>query len=481
MGFAMKLYEQVAHNLRERIELGYYHTGDKLPSVRALSQEHGVSISTAQEAFGLLIDDGVIEARPKSGYYVLQQQAPPTLPETSRPTPQPLAVSQGHNLLHLMNEYGAEKMTQLSLALPDLSTPTLNPLIKITAELSRTMTARILSYDFIRGADELRREVARLAIDSGCRIHPDEVIVTTGCQEALSSSLRAVTEPGDIVVVDSPSFFGSLQAIEMNGVKALEIPTHPETGISLEALELALDQWPVKACLLTPTNNNPLGYSMPDEHKPKLLELLAKYDLPLIEDDIYGDLSYTLPRPRTIKSFDTDGRVILCSSFSKTLAAGLRVGWVAPGRYIDKVMMMKYVSSMSTATLNQLAIAEFVAQGYYEKHLRKMRKNYRRDRDAVIGWLKRYMPQDTRISYPQGGYLIWVELPCDLDSIELNQRAYEHRIRIAPGTLFSASGKYKNFMRINSSNSQEPEVEAAIITLGRLCHEMIEERSLPVA
>lgn len=478
MGLAMKLYEQVAQNLRERIELGYYHTGDKLPSVRALSQEHGVSISTAQEAFGLLIDDGIIEARPKSGYYVLQQQTPPTLPETSRPMQQPLAVSQGHNLLHLINEYGAEEMTQLSLALPDLSTPTLNPLIRITAEISRTMTARILSYDYIRGTDELRRQIARLAIDSGCRIHPDEIIVTTGCQEALSSSLRAVTQPGDIVVVDSPSFFGSLQAIEMNGVKALEIPTHPETGISLEALQLALDQWPVKACLLTPTNNNPLGYTMPDEHKPKLLELLAKYDLPLIEDDIYGDLSYTLPRPRTIKSFDTDDRVILCSSFSKTLAAGLRVGWVAPGRYTDKVMMMKYVSSMSTATLNQLAIAEFIAQGYYEKHLRKMRKNYRRDRDAVIGWLKRHMPEGTRMSYPQGGYLIWVELPCNLSAIELDKRAHEHKIRIAPGTLFSASGKYQNFMRINSSNSQEPEVETAIATLGMLCHEMIEENLL---
>ena len=469
----MKLYEQVAQSLQGRIDQGYYHIGDKLPSIRALSQEHAVSISTIQEAYGQLIDAGAIEARPKSGYYVLQQQSPPELPETSRPFAQPLEVSQWQKLLHMMREYGSSDMTQLSLALPDLSSPTLTALMKITSELCRTMSARIFTYDYIRGSEELRRQIARLTIDSGCRIHPDEFIVTTGCQEALSSSLRAVTEPGDIIVVDSPSFFGSLQAIEMNGVKALEIPTHPETGISLEALELALDQWPVKACLLTPTNNNPLGYTMPDEHKPKLLALLARYDLPLIEDDIYGDLSYKLPRPRTIKSFDTEGRVILCSSFSKTLAAGLRVGWVAPGRYIDKVMMMKYVSSMSTATLNQLAIAEFIAQGYYEKHLRKMRINYRRDRDAVIGWLKRYMPEGTRISYPQGGYLLWVELPGVIDATQLNDRAREHKITIAPGPLFSASGKYQNFMRINCVNSQRPEVENAIIKLGELCAQML--------
>lgn len=472
----MKLYEKVAHGLQERIDQGYYHTGDKLPSIRALSQEHGVSISTIQEAYGQLIDSGTIEARPKSGYYVIQPPNPPELPETSRPIARPLAVSQWQVLLHMMKEYGCTGMTQLSVALPDLTSPTLNPLMKITAEMNRTLTARILAYDHIRGAEELRRQIARLTIDSGCRIHPDEIIVTTGCQEALSSSLRAITEPGDIIVVDSPSFFGSLQAIEMNGVKALEIPTHPETGISLEALELALEQWPVKACLLTPTNNNPLGYSMPDAHKPRLLELLARYDLPLIEDDIYGDLSYTLPRPRTIKSFDTEGRVILCSSFSKSLAAGLRVGWVAPGRYIDKVMMIKYVSSMSTATLNQLTIAEFIAQGYYEKHLRKMRSNYRRDRDAVIGWLKRYFPEGTRISYPQGGYLLWVELPGGIDATELNVRAREHAITIAPGPLFSASGKYQNFMRINCANSQQPRVEAAIRTLGGLCQQLLEEQ-----
>lgn len=477
----MKLYEQVATTLKDRIDLGYYHEGDKLPSVRGLSQEHGVSISTVQEAYGLLIDDGVIESRPKSGYYVLLRQAPPELPTTSNPAPQPLVVAQWQKLQHMINEYGSHETTKLSLALPDTNASTLKPLTRLMAELSRSADSHVLDYEHAAGSDLLRHQIARVMVDSGCRVHPEEIIITSGCQEALSCSLRAVTEPGDIVVVDSPSFFGSVQAIKINGVKALEIPTHPETGISLEALEMAFEQWPIKACLLTPTNNNPLGYSMPDKNKLRLLELLNRYDVPLIEDDVYGDLSYTLPRPRTIKSFDTQGRVILCSSFSKSIAPGIRVGWIAPGRYREHIMMVKYLSSLSTPKLTQMAVAEFIAQGYYEKHLRRVRRDYLRDRDAVIGWLKREMPEGTRISYPQGGYLLWVELPEHVDSNELNILAKAQGISIAPGTLFSASGKYQNFMRICCVNSSNPALEKAITTLGQLSKKMMAQTLLPHA
>ena len=474
----MKLYETLAENLQQKIDQGFYLPGSKLPSIRATSQEHGVSISTVQEAYGLLADNGKVEARPKSGYFVCEQAAP-QLPQTSQPTPQPRSLPEWHNLLHIIDNYGEDNIFQLSIAVPDFAAPSLNPLLKITAELSRVTTKRLFNYDHVRGATELRNQIARLMIDGGSNISPQDIIVTSGCQEALASSLRAVTEPGDIVIVDSPNFFGSLQAIEMSGVKALEIPTHPETGISLDALAQALKNWPVKACLLTPTNNNPLGYSMPDSLKPELLALLAEYDIPLIEDDIYGDLSYQLPRPRTIKSFDTEGRVILCSSFSKTLAAGLRIGWVCPGRYFDKVMMMKYVSSMSTATLNQLAVAEFIAQGYYEKHLRKMRLNYRQDRDLLIALLGRYMPPGTRISYPQGGYLLWIELPAMIDAVELNRRATLQAISIAPGPLFSATNKYTNFMRINCRNSKDPRMEPAIKTLGEIANQLLIESLQP--
>jgi DNA-binding transcriptional MocR family regulator len=309
-------------------------------------------------------------------------------------------------------------------------------------------------------------------VDSGCNLSADEVIITSGCQEALASSLRALTQPGDTVIVDSPSFYGSLQAIEACGLKVLELPTHPEQGISLEAMELALEQWPVKACLITPTFNNPLGYTMPDDRKARLVELLARFDMPLIEDDIYGDLGYETPRPRTLKSFDKAGRVILCSSFSKTLAPGLRVGWVAPGRYASRVMHMKYISSMSSATLPQLAVADFISRGGYDRHLKKVRAVYQRGRDYLLEWITRYFPDGTRVSNPQGGYLLWIELPETVNSMALTTAAMEQGIGVAPGELFSSTGKYNHHIRLNYADCPTAKIEKGVKLVGGIAAAM---------
>mgnify|MGYP000385931149 CR=1 FL=1 len=367
----MKLYEQLADTLSERIKQGYFQTGDKLPSIRSLSTEHGVSISTVQEAYRLLEDRGLAAPRPKSGYYVSPQIESPPLPTVDSALQKPLQVSKWAHVLHMFNRPDTDGIIYLSVALPDLSSSTLKPIQTTMSDLFRRIGLRGLAYDRLNGAEELRRQLARLSIDSGSQLSPDEIVITTGCQEALSISLRTVAQPGDVIAIESPGFFGSLQAIEASGLKALEIPCHPETGMSMEALELALEQWPVKAILTTPIFNNPAGHCMPDAHKQRMLALAQRYDIPIIEDDIYGDLSYSYPRPRTIKSFDTEGRVILCSSSSKTMAPGLRVGWVSPGRYLQQIMHMKYITSMSSTTMPQLAIAEFIAQGGYERHLRQ--------------------------------------------------------------------------------------------------------------
>ncbi|BBB29270.1 PLP-dependent aminotransferase family protein [Neptunomonas japonica] len=472
----MKLYEKVAHAIAERIEQSFYQAGEKLPSIRALSLAHEVSISTAQEAYRLLEDQGWAESRPKSGFYVInRQKAPQQLPDLSRPTQRPIEVSQWEEVLSLLSASTTPNLVQLSRAIPDLNAPTLKPLTRILSDLNKNAHGSMLSYEALRGSDGLRLQVARLMVDSGCRLHPDDIIITAGCQEALSSSLRAVTKPGDVVAVDSPSFYGSMQAIKAHGLKVLEIPTHPETGVSIEALELALEQWPIKAIQITPTCNNPLGYTMPVEHKKRLLALTARYDIPIIEDDIYGDLSYTSPRPPTIKSFDTEGRVLLCSSFSKTLAPGFRIGWVAPGRYGNQVMHMKYVVTASTPTITQLGIAEFIAQGGYERHIRKVRAQYHQSRDVMIGWVEKYFPQGTKISYPQGGFLLWVELPDDIDTITLNERTMTKGVSIAPGVLFSASGKYRNCMRLNFTDKSSEKNENAIKLIASTIHEMVSE------
>jgi DNA-binding transcriptional MocR family regulator len=350
--------------------------------------------------------------------------------------------------------------------MPDIGAPTLKPLQRALADRKTGSLARGFAYDSLRGSLELRQQVARLCIDSGCRLHPDDIVVTTGCQEALSTSMRAVTRPGEVVAVDSPSFYGSLQAIKAFGLKAMEIPTDPATGISLEALELALERWPIRVIQVTPTCNNPLGYTMPEANRRQLVSLAQRFDVAVIEDDIYGDLSYQFPRPRALKSYDGDGRVLLCSSFSKTLAPGLRVGWVAPGRYGEQVLHMKYVGTAACATLPQLAVADFISQGHYDRHLRRMRAQYQQSRDQMIAWVEQYFPAGTRISYPQGSFLLWVELPGEADSVQLNERLLQHGIRIGPGVLFSASGKYRNCLRLNYSDKPSERIETAIRLIG---------------
>ena len=468
----MKLYEQLAQSMVDRIEQAYYLAGDKLPSIRELSQAHDVSISTAQESYRLLEDEGWAESRSRSGYYVLKQRKPTLqLPDIRRPQKKPLEVAQWDNVQGLLNANIDPDILPLGRGSPDLSAVTLRPLIRIQSELNRHSQMDILAYDQLQGNADLRRQIARLMVDSGCQLHPDDIITTTGCQEALSTCLRVTTQPGDVVVVDSPGFYGSMQAFKAQGLKVLEIPTHPETGISLEALELALEQWPVRVIQLTPTCNSPLGYSMPVANKQRLLELATQYDLPIIEDDIYGDLTYQSPRPPSIKSLDTDGRVLLCSAFSKTLGPGLRVGWTAPGRYLNQVMHLKYVVTASTSTLPQISIAEFIAQGGYERHLRKMRKQYQRNRDVMTGWIEEYFPKETRMSYPQGGFVLWIELPRKIDTVALNKLCLKKSISIAPGVLFSASGKYNYCLRLNYSRATE-KTRSAVKLIGEIIQGM---------
>jgi len=472
----MTRYEEVASILRERIEHGLYRVGDRLPSIRAVCQELDVSISTAQEAYRQLMDAALIESRPKSGYFVLPRQVPLVLPSVSRPARRPLDISQWDQVLELVAATQRDD-TRLLLGrgVPNLAYDTLKPLSKILSGLHRSNDLNGFNYDKLNGSPELRQQVARLATASGCLLHPDDIIITTGCQEALAISLRTLTQPGDVVAVDSPSFYGTMQILKANGLKALEIPTDPQTGISLEALELALEQWPIRAIQVTPTYNNPLGYTMPEARKRALFQLAQRFDVAIIEDDIYGDLAFTHPRPRTVKSFDKDGRVLLCSGFSKTVGPGLRVGWLAPGRYSDLALHMKYVSTGASATLPQLAVAEFVAKGYYERHLRYAIRQYQRQRDIMISWVQRYFPRGSGISYPQGSFLLWVELPAAVDCVSLNERLVKHAIYVAPGSLFSASGKYRQCLRLNYAFTLTPAIESAVRTVGELASEMVRE------
>jgi len=473
----MTLYVNLAELLGTRIEQGFYRPGDRLPSVRALSIEHGVSLSTVQQAYRMLEDNGLATPKPKSGYFVPVSRELPELPAVGRPAQRPVDISQWDQVLELIRAVPRKDVVQLGRGMPDITTPTLKPLLRGLAQLSRRQDMPGLYYDNIHGNLGLREQIARLMLDSGCQLSPGDLVVTTGCHEALSTSIRSICEPGDIVAVDSPSFHGAMQTLKGLGMKALEIPTDPLTGISLQALELALEQWPIKAIQLTPNCNNPLGYIMPESRKRGLLTLAQRFDVAIIEDDVYGELSYTYPRPRTIKSFDEDGRVLLCSSFSKTLAPGLRIGWVAPGRYLERVLHMKYISTGSTAPQPQIAIAEFLKSGHFEPHLRRMRSQYQRNRDAMIDWVTRYFPAGTRASRPQGSFMLWVELPEGFDTLKLNRVLLDQGVQIAVGSIFSASGKYRNCLRMNYAAKPTAQIEDAVRKVGAAAIQLLTETS----
>lgn len=469
----MNRYEHLANVLGDRIEQGLYPAGHRLPSVRILSDEHGVSISTVQQAYRMLEDRLLVEARPKSGYFVSMNKRQAGLPYACRTPQRPVDISQWDQVLAQITSRTIPGMISLSSGSPDISLPSLRPLNRALARVAQRSDNSALFYDTIEGSTALRDQIARLMIDSGSHIDAQNLVITTGCHEALSIAIRSVCQVGDIVAVDSPSFHGAMQTLKGFGMKALEIPTDPVTGISIEALEMALEQWPIKAILLTPTCNNPLGYNMPDDRKKALLRLAQCYDIAIIEDDVYGDLAFQYPRPATIYSFDDDGRVLLCSSFSKTLAPGLRVGWIAPGRYRDIAIHMKYIGTGATATQPQLAIAEFIQEGHYQTHLRRVRQNYQQKLCLINDWVVKYFPPGVRVSRPQGGFMLWVELDEKIDTLRINRQLEPEKIMISVGSIFSASGKYRNCLRLNFANLDEQRHQSAIKRVGEVVHEMM--------
>ena len=475
----MTLYVNLADQLGARIEQGLYRPGERLPSVRALSLEHGVSLSTVQQAYRHLEDRGLATPRPKSGYFVPLTRAKPALPMVSRAAQRPVDVSQWDQVLELISVPPGGEVIQLGRGMPDISSPTLKPLLRSLSRLSRRQELKELSYGCLQGDPGLREQLSRLMLDCGCRIPGQDIVITTGCHEALSAAICAVCAPGDVVAVDSPSFHGVMQALKGFGMKALELPTDPLTGISLEALELALEQWPIKAIQLTPNCNNPLGYIMPEANKRALLALAQRYDVAIIEDDVYGELAYSYPRPRSIKSYDEDGRVLFCSSFSKTLAPGLRIGWIAPGRYLQQVLHLKYIGTGMTAQLPQLALVEYLEAGHYQPHLRRMRSQYARGLEQMVDWVSRYFPPGTRVSQPRGGFMLWVELAPGFDSQRLNRMLRPHQVQIAPGSIFSAAGKYRNCLRINYAAKPSAEIEQAIRWVGESVAELLAELAAP--
>ena len=465
------LYHQLADQIHELIRAGTLRAGDRVPSVRRLSDQQRVSVSTVLQAYQRLEDIGVIEARPQSGYYVRRPAATMREPEPSKP-PRRALVVEVNALTDAVLAHAADPNVVAfgsACAAPELFQ--LERVRRVLSSVARRDRGALGRYGLPPGTERLRRAVARRALDWGCRIDHRDLVTTTGCMEAINICLRAVTKPGDLVALESPTYYGFLQILQTLGLRALEIPTHPRTGISLEALELALAEHPVKAVLVMPNVSNPIGATMSDVAKKRLVELLASKNVPLIEDHIYAELQFESPAPRPAKAFDRAGNVMLCSSFSKTLSPGLKAGWIEPGKWGEQVRMLKWVASGGQNELVELAVAELIESGGYERSLRQLRRRFEAQVDAARGVIADSFPRGTRVTRPSGAYIVWVELPKGCDSVASFEKLLGRGITIAPGPMFSASQRYRNCMRLSIGQVWSDRVERALREIGRLAQQ----------
>lgn len=468
------LYASLADSLQQLIEQGTLRAGHRVPSVRRMALQRDVSIATVIQAYTLLENRGFLEARPQSGYYV-RPRLPSDTPEPrmARPMAKPSYVG--------VNDLTAEVMTfsvnpnylPFGAACPHHTLFPTRKLARLLGSVGRDDPSLLGRYAMNWAYEPLTREIARRYLQAGAPLAHDELVVTVGCAEAINLCLRAVAKPGDTIALESPAYFGFLETIQSLNLKALEVPTEPRSGLCIDALREALRQNEVKAVIVMPSFQNPLGCSMPDEKKEALYRLLSEYDIPAIEDDVYGDLHYSERRPKPLKAWDTEGRVLLCSSFGKSLAPSLRVGWCAPGRYLERVRRLKFTNTLGTPVVLQKTASDFLRNGGYDHHLRSIRRAYQNQVHLVSTAILRSFPEGTRLSRPQGGFVLWVELPSRIDTLQLYREALKQGINTAPGALFSVKDRYRNCLRMNCGIPWSAEVEQGVRTLGRLATQQL--------
>jgi DNA-binding transcriptional MocR family regulator len=392
----------------------------------------------------------------------------PPEPEMSQPALRATPVSISDLVVQVFQAARQPGIIQMGAALGHPCSFPARQLNRALVSVVKKHPEQVNAYDLPPGCHALRVQIARRMMEAGCTLTPDDIILTTGATEALNLCLRAVAQPGDTILIESPTYYSVLQILESLGLCALELPTHPREGLSLTALEYALERENIKACLLMPSFQNPLGSSMPEANRRQLVKMLAAREIPLIEDDVWGDTCFHATRPRAVKSYDDEGLVLFCSSFSKTISPGHRVGWAVPGRWRQKVEYLKLVSSMANATLPSLAMAEFLENGGYDHHLRAIRRRHAEQVQETIELLEKYFPDGTKVTRPSGGQFLWVELPATVDTLELYSDALRAGISFTPGALFQTKDKYRNFLRLYVGHHNRATTERAMQILGRL-------------
>jgi len=461
----VRLYERLARDLETLIREGTLRAGSRAPSIRQLCRERATSPASVVRAYELLEARGLLESRARSGFFVTAAAPPPrSVPKPRRPE----HVDVSELVFQILEGTRAHANVPLGSAFPSPELFPLEQLGQHLAHVSRHLDPWSTVEHLPPGSLELRTRIAQRYRLMGAEVSPDEIVVTAGALEALNLALQVVTAPDDVVAIEAPSFYGCLQAIEGAGRRAVEIPTHPQHGLDLQALERTLQRVAVKACWFMTTFHNPLGLTLASGAKQELVSMLAARGIPLIEDDVYSELYFGRERPRITKVWDRQGLVLDCGSFAKSLAPGYRLGWVAAGRFATAVRNRKITTSLATSIPIQAAVSRYLATGVYDRHLGRLRRTLAGQQQRLVDALERHFPQECRWTLPAGGYQLWVQLPAGADALQLQARALDEDISIAPGPIFSVRREFSRAVRLNYGHPWTERTEAAVRLLGKM-------------
>lgn len=467
-------YEDVVLKIEATIEEYGLKPGDRIPSVRTVSKELGISINTVFQAYSVLEAKGAITSRPKSGYYINAfAKNALSKPGSTEPIPLPSEVEMSSMATAMMKNAKEHGIVNLSILAPVNEFLPVSKLNKAVHASLKELSGDNFQYPLVEGHPRLLKQIARHTFDWNRSIPQDQILVTNGCMEAINLCLDVLTKPGDIVAIESPTYHGILQSLERRQLKALEIPVDPDLGLDIDELEMALVKNKVTACIFMPACHHPLGVSMAEENKIRLLKVLSEKDIPLIEDDSLGELCFTRNRPLPAKAYDQGDNVLYCSSFSKSLAPGFRIGWVSAGKYHAKLLSLKFGSNISTTGILQDAIGRYLESGQYDTHLFRMRSALQSQVMKYTNAINTYFPDQTKISTPMGGLSLWVELPKSVDGLVLQRKAIKAGIGICPGHIFSTSPSFHHYIRINCCPLWNKKIEDGIKKLGVFVQQMI--------
>lgn len=463
------LHVSLAAHLASEINRGMWAPGQRIPSVRELSRSHAISVTTVLAAYRALEDKRLIESRPQKGFFVCapqdahSQRANPLLYAERVDAP----VS--YDALNSLD--GLPDLISFGTALCSDDFFPVDALARSISSTARKHSELLVEVSFSPGSKSLRESLAAHASTWNCRFPAEEVLITNGCVEAFGLCLQAVAKPGDVVFVESPAYYGFLSTISQLGMLAMPLPFHTSPANAIAEMMRLADKRPVGACLMSTCVSNPAGVSMSNEFKEKLVESLEARAIPLIEDATFSDLHFGSAQ-RAAKSYDQTGNVLLCSSLTKTLAPGLRIGWVSGGRHHQNLVARKRTMSIGQPLLIQEAMGEFLGGGGYQYHLRRLKRQCQGQVSETASMVTRFFPPETYFDMPGGGYLLWVRLPQGISSKELARRACQEGITVAPGTLFSPIGAFDDHIRLNCGYRLNEKRQAALRRLGEIVHEL---------